>query len=40
MKIQDYNQTIDTTPNKSLEIITATLAFLLPAILLFLIAAK
>jgi len=41
MKIQDFNQTTTyQTPQKALEIITATLAFLLPAILLFLIAAK
>jgi len=52
MKIQDFNHVIAsdqrkrgnptqlTPSHKSLELLTATLAFLLPAILLFLIAAK
>jgi len=41
MKIQDYNQqTSRLNSQKPLEIIVATLTFLLPAILLFLIAAR
>ena len=45
MKIQDFNNIIldrvgEGRDNNTLEIIIATTAFLLPAILLFLIAAK